>query len=270
MKTRSNQRISFTAQFDKIRENLHFILLEPEVYGNIGAAARAIKTCGFKKLVLVNPKVDEHQPQTLWMAHQSEDILESAQKYDTLNEALSDKHLVVATTQRKRQFKFPLYNPVEIAHKIQEIAIQYPVAVLFGRERTGLTNQELLQCHIHSTIITATHIPALNLAQAVMIYAHTFFIEQNFNNSSYKYDLASQYELEKFYEHLQISLKRVGFTPRDNMDNFITRFKRLIGRSLAEKRDIKLLHKLLQIYEKKISILESQLKDNQLINKEIY
>jgi TrmH family RNA methyltransferase len=204
------------------------------------------------------------------MAHQSEDILKAAQIFDNLKEALADKHLVVATTQRKRHFKFPFYTPIEIAHKIQEVAIKYPVAILFGRERTGLTNQELLQCHIHSTIMTATHIPALNLAQAVMIYAHTFFIEQNLKHMRYQYDLAAHYELEKFYEHLQMSLARVGFIPRDNMDNFITRFKRLIGRSLAEKRDIKLLHKLLQIYEKKISLLESQLKEQHLIDKDIY
>jgi TrmH family RNA methyltransferase len=270
MQNKIVQRTQFSSQFNKIRENLYFILLEPEVYGNIGATARALNTCGFKKLVLINPKVDKEQPQAHWMAHQSEEILNNAQNFDTFSEAISDKRLVIATTQRKRHFKFPLYSPVEIAQKIYDVAVKHPVAIIFGRERTGLTNQELLQCHIHSTIMTATHIPALNLAQAVMIYAHTFFMEQNVVNKPYSYDLASQEELEKFYEHLQRSLKKVGFKPRDSMDDFICRFKRLIGRSLAEKRDVRLLHKLLQIYEKRIEILRSQLNNDTLIDKNIY
>jgi tRNA C32,U32 (ribose-2'-O)-methylase TrmJ len=91
-----------------------------------------------------------------------------------------------------------------------------------------------------------------------MIYAHTFFKSLNIKNARYTYDLATQGELENFYDHLQRSLNRVGFVPRDSMDDFISRFKRLIGRSLAEKRDIRLLHKLIQIYEKKIGLLEKQ------------
>jgi tRNA C32,U32 (ribose-2'-O)-methylase TrmJ len=103
-----------------------------------------------------------------------------------------------------------------------------------------------------------------------MIYAHTFFMEQNVVNKPYSYDLASQEELEKFYEHLQRSLNKVGFKPRASMDDFICRFKRLIGRSLAEKRDVRLLHKLLQIYEKRIEILRSQISNDTFIDKNIY
>jgi tRNA (cytidine32/uridine32-2'-O)-methyltransferase len=256
MSENNTQRIPFRADFDKIRKKIYFILLEPESYGNIGASARALKTCGFKNLVLINPRVDITHPETQWMAHQSEEILERAQVYSTFQEAIGDKKLVVATTQRKRQFKFPFYTPEEIAERIQEIGMQNPVAIVFGRERTGLTNRELLQCHIHSTILTATHKPALNLAQSVMIYAHTFFKVLNVRDTRYTYDLATQHELEKLYEHLQRSMDLAGFVPRDSMDDFIGRFKRLIGRSLAEKRDVRLLHKLLQIFEKRIALLE--------------
>lgn len=253
-----NNRLPFLTNFEKIRKNVYFILLEPESFGNIGASARAIKTCGFKNLILVNPRADINHPETSWMAHQSEDILKGASIIATFREAIAEKKLVVGTTQRKRQFKFPLYSPEEIAETIGKIGVTDPVAIVFGRERTGLTNRELLQCHIHSTILTATYKPALNLAQSVMIYAHTFFKSLNIKNARYTYDLATQGELENFYEHLQRSLNRVGFVPRDSMDDFISRFKRLIGRSLAEKRDIRLLHKLIQIYEKKIGLLEKQ------------
>jgi TrmH family RNA methyltransferase len=238
------------------------VLVEPESEGNIGATARALKTSGFKNLILVNPRADTDYPRVQWMAHRSEEILKKAQVVSTLKEAIDDKRLVVATTQRKRHFKFPLYSPEEISDKVESIASTHPVAIVFGRETNGLNNKELLQCHIHSTILTATQKPSLNLAQSVMLYAHTFFRLQNVKGSKYTYDLASKYELEKFYDHLKASMQEVGFVPRDSYDDFITRFKRLIGRSLAEKRDVRLLHKLLQIYESRIADLENQLGKN--------
>ena len=258
MSSTNNQRIPYSSSFLKIRKNLSFVLVEPEVEGNVGASARAIKVSGFKNLILVNPKPDANHQEIQWMAHRSEDILKEAKVVTSLAEAVKDKRLVIATTQRKRHFKFPIYSPEEIIEKIKDVAQTHPVAIVFGRERTGLTNEELLQCHIHSTILTATHKPALNLAQSVMIYAHTFFRLQNINQPAIAYDLASQYELEKFYEHLGDSIKKVGFVPRDSFDNFISRFRRLLGRSLAEKRDVRLLHKLLQIFESRINDLEKQ------------
>ena len=267
---KGNNRFPIREAFKKIASNVHFVLNEPESFGNIGASARAIKTCGFSNLILVNPQIDPEHPETLWMAHQSEDLIKNAQIYNNFDEVLKDKRLVVATTQRRRHFKFPLYTPEEISEKISEIASEHPVAIVFGRERTGLTNEELLKCHLHSSILTATHKPALNLAQSVMIYAHTFFRLQNMKDIKYTYDLATQEEYRIFYDHLFTSMKNVGFVPRDSMDNFVSRFKRLLGRSLAEKRDIRLLHKLLQIYEERIETLEQQLADQNDLSRKIY
>ena len=270
MIVRSNHRFPIKDSFKKIAANVSFVLNEPESYGNIGASARAINTCGFSNLVLVNPQIDIDHPETLWMAHQSEDLIKNATIYKNFDQVLTDKRLVIGTTQRKRHFKFPLYTPEEIAEKIAEIATEHPVAIVFGRERTGLTNEELLKCHLHSTILTATHIPALNLAQSVMIYAHTFFRLQNMHNTKYTFDLATQEEYAIFYDHLFSSMKKVGFVPRDSMDNFVSRFKRLLGRSLAEKRDIRLLHKLLQIYEERIDTLENQIANQEEMKRKIY
>ena len=89
-----------------------------------------------------------------------------------------------------------------------------------------------------------------------MIYAHTFFLNMNQIEPDYKYDYASQYEIEKYYEHLLDAIKLVNFVPRDGYDQFITRVRRFIGRSNAESRDIRLLHKLLQIFETRIQHLE--------------
>lgn len=261
-------RLPLSEKFLKLRENIYFVLVEPEVQGNIGATARAMKTCGFKNLILVNTQ-DQRHPEAVWLAHQSEDILDNAVNAKTFDEAIRDKRLVIGTTQRKRNFKFPFYTPEEVSEKIEDIALNHPVAIVFGRERNGLSNEELTKCHIHSTIQTATSKPALNLSQAVMVYAYTFFKLQNIKGRKYTYDVASQEELDQFYQHLQQSLNNVGFVPRDSMDNFTTRFKRLLGRAMAEKRDVRLLHKLLQIYEKRIEELE-KLTGNQQTKKSIF
>jgi TrmH family RNA methyltransferase len=192
------------------------------------------------------------------LAHRSMDIIEQAPITDSFEQAIAPMRLTVATTMRKRHFKFPFFSPEQIAEKLLSAALEHPVAIVFGRESTGLTNEEILKCHLHSTIQTATQNPALNLSQAVMIYAHTFFQYLQKTEIHYEYNLASQYELEKFYEHLSRSLEMVRFVPRDGIDNFITRFRRLIGRSMAEKRDVRLLHKLLQIFETRIHDLEDK------------
>ena len=244
-----------SSQFKQIRKNLYFILVEPESPGNIGSAARALKTCGFKNLVLVNP-CDQMDVEARKMAHRSLDIIEKAQVFLSFKDAVSTMRIAAGTTMRKRDYKFPFYNPDELADKLLPAALEKPTAVVFGRERTGLTNEELLQCHLHSTIPTAVQNPALNLAQAVMIYAHTFFLKLHKEQFQYTYEPASQNELEIFYAHLIKSLQNVNFTPRDGMPEFITRFRRIISRTTPESRDIRLLHKLLQIFETRISDLE--------------
>ncbi len=252
-----SQRTQLTDAFKKISQNLHFVLVEPESPGNVGATARAMRTTGFEKLILVNPCPLDNDEARM-MGHRSYDIIEKARLFESFDKAIAGMRLVVATTMRKRHFKFPFFTPEEISNKLLDVAVKHPVAIVFGREKNGLTNEEILKCHLHSTIPTATQNPALNLAQAVMIYAHTFFINMNRVESRYSYKLATQYELEKFYEHLQAALDLVRFVPRDGIDNFITRFRRLIGRSMAEKRDIRLLHKLLQIFETRIRRLEDE------------
>lgn len=250
-----NKSLPLSEKLKRISENLHFVLVEPEGPGNVGAVARALKTSGFKNLILINYSDLDH-PELRMMAHRSRGIIRQAKICSSLHEAIGSMRLTVATTMRKRHFKFPFYNPQELCDKFLPTALDHPVAIVFGRERTGLTNEELLQCQLHSTIKTATQNPALNLSQAVMIYAHTFFLHLNQLEPDYNYNLASQYEIEKYYEHLLSTLKLVNFVPRDGYDEFITRVRRFIGRSMAESRDIRLLHKLLQIFETRIQDLE--------------
>lgn len=238
-------------------KNIYFVLVEPKVPGNIGAAARALKTMGFHHLILVNPG-NYLAPESQWMAHASEDILKKAKIYSSLLEAIEDKHFVVATTQRSRRFHLPYYHPKELAEKIIPLATEHQVALVFGREQSGLTNEELSLCHAVTTIPSHTRHPSLNLAQAVMIYCYELFTQAYGELKKYNWRLANHQELEALYLHLQKSLRRVGFVPIDSWENFILRFSRLLGRANTEVRDVRVWHKILDSFDQYIDQLEKK------------
>ena len=235
--------------------SIYFILVEPQTPGNVGAAARAIKTMGFRHLRLVNP-CDFRKQEARWMAHASEDILDAAEVFPSLEAALTDIHFAVATTQREREFHFPFFTPKELAAEITPISQKHRIALVFGREQSGLTNAEIRLCHAISTIPAAVSHPSLNLAQAVMVYAYELYQFSYEEEKRYSGKLASHPEVEALYAHLEKSLRRVKFVPMDNWENFITRFRRFFGRRLPEVRDVRLMHKILQAFDQYIDQLE--------------
>lgn len=150
-----------------------FVLVGPAVPENVGAAARAMKTMGIGQMRLVNP-CDYLGTKSRMLAHASNELLEAAHLYESLEDAVADIDFVIGTTARKRTRRVD-YHPIEnlpeiIQSKLAGIA---SVAVVFGREETGLTNSELACCHLLSSISMKTAYPSLNLGQAVMLYAYT-------------------------------------------------------------------------------------------------
>jgi tRNA/rRNA methyltransferase len=152
--------------------NLKFILVEPKVPENIGSAARALKVTGAGSLVLVNP-LCQLSGKALWVAHGSEEIVTGAPRFGSLEEALRGSDFSVATTARARSVKC---DPVGIhglnAFLRDKRSADETVAIVFGREESGLTNKEISLCDISSFIPMAVQFPSLNLAQAVLIYAY--------------------------------------------------------------------------------------------------
>ena len=152
---------------------LVFILVEPAVPENIGASARALKTMGFRNLRLVNPyhHLDE---KALWVAHGSQDILDQAGLFPTLAAAIADCDFIIATSAKRRRVRTDTVLlaglPEVIASKAGSLR---RVAVVFGREDKGLSNDDLQRCDILSTVPLAARYPSLNLAQTVMLYAYT-------------------------------------------------------------------------------------------------
>jgi tRNA/rRNA methyltransferase len=151
---------------------IHFILVEPAVPENVGAAARAIKTMGFGSLRLVNP-CEYLSGKARWLAHASHSILDNAVVFDSLKAAVRGVDFVVATSAKFRSVKGDHHPagrlPELIRMKRDSIS---SAAVVFGREESGLTNSEMQCCHISTFIPMVTSFPSLNLGQAVMLYAY--------------------------------------------------------------------------------------------------
>lgn len=150
-----------------------FVLHEPQQAENVGAAARALATMGFADLRLVNSSLQHHHRARV-LAHGSRELLAAARSFPTLQEALADTDMAVATTVRQRQHRRYYHTPEDLRHLLAgKGASVRRCAIVFGREDSGLGNRELALCDAVSTIPLATTFPSLNLGQAVMLYAHS-------------------------------------------------------------------------------------------------
>lgn len=151
-----------------------FIMVEPAVPENIGAAARALNTMGFEDLRLVNP-IDHLSEKARWLAHGSVHLLEQAKVFTSMEEAIKDLDFVIGTTAKRRSVKNDYYLPEDA----RELTIKKgrsitTLGIIFGREECGLSNEELAKCDIASTINLKNPYPSLNLAQCVMLYSYVF------------------------------------------------------------------------------------------------
>jgi TrmH family RNA methyltransferase len=141
---------------------------------------------------------------------------------------------------------YPIFTPEEAVGQIYGRERDAPVAIVFGRESSGLTNPELALCSIHSTIPVASGNHSLNLAQAVLVYCY-FLFHASLTPSAldHKWKLATHVEMERFYTHLHETLARLRTKPATTMESYLARFRRVISRMPLESRDVNLLHKLL-------------------------
>jgi tRNA/rRNA methyltransferase len=151
---------------------IYFILVEPAYPENIGSAARAIKTMGFNKLRLVNP-TDHLVKEARWLAHASNEILENAEIFSNFDQAILDIDLTIASTAKRRSVKFDYIEASDLPELLKEKNKSIDkVAIVFGKEESGLDNEIIRKCDLASYIPMKTKYPSLNLAQAAMIYAY--------------------------------------------------------------------------------------------------
>lgn len=152
-------------------QNIRIVLVETSHTGNMGSVARAMKTMGLTNLWLVNPLV-KPDSQAIALAAGASDVIGNAHIVDTLDEALAGCSLVVGTSARSRTLPWPMLDPRECGLKSVSEGQHAPVALVFGRERVGLTNDELQKCHYHVAIAANPEYSSLNLAMAVQVIAY--------------------------------------------------------------------------------------------------
>ncbi len=178
--------------------------------GNIGSAARAMKTMGLSDLVLVDPR-DYPSDQATAMAAGATDVLDSVRVVKTLDEAIEDCQLVMATSARTRSHPWPIKEVREAAPQIMQEAHAGKVAIMFGPERMGLHNEHLRKAHVHMDIPGNPDYPVLNIAAAIQVICYECFManRQPIKHNEKAYPKVM--ELNGFYEHLESTLNEVGF-----------------------------------------------------------
>lgn len=214
--------------------------------GNVGAAARAMKAMGLSDLVLVAPEADWRTEEARWLAHESEDVFDAARVVPDLASAVADCVLVVGTTSRRRHRDVRFLDPQEAAALLREAAPSGPVALVFGSERTGLTNEELDLCHHVARVPAAIPQPSLNLAQCVMLFAYAWHRARLAAPGAAPRRppaLARSESLERMFAHLARSVDLLEFPPNVRKA-FLLSLRNLLSRALLREREVNLFHTL--------------------------
>jgi TrmH family RNA methyltransferase len=237
---------------DKLK-NIRIVLCATSHPGNIGAAARAMKTMGLDELVLVAPAAFPHAEATA-LASGADDLLARARVVGTLAEAVADCGLVYGTSARTRtQYYWPGFTPREAAPRVRAAALDGHAAVVFGTERTGLTNQELECCQ------AVIHIPAdpafdsLNLSQAVQVLAYELRLALDLPppRPEREIPLAPAAELERLHAHFDAVLREIEFTDRHGGPHLLRRIKRILARAELDQHEVNILRGVLAAVQAK-------------------
>ncbi|MDP3559432.1 MAG: RNA methyltransferase [Legionellaceae bacterium] len=229
---------------------IRVILIETSHPGNIGAAARAMKTMGLESLHLVKPRQFPHE-NAVAMAAGAADILENAVVHPDLATALQDCQLVIGSSARTRHMEVPLITPRESAPIVHQYRQQGPVALLFGREQTGLSNEELLLCHYHIMIPANPVYPVLNIAAAVQIIAYELYAHKHTIPANTAPLLASTQETQYLLEHFEKVLQHIDFMNHKHSKKLMQRIQRLFLKAQLEPEEVAILRGFLHQVEQK-------------------
>ncbi|MDF3019089.1 MAG: tRNA (cytidine32/uridine32-2-O)-methyltransferase [Steroidobacteraceae bacterium] len=235
---------------------IRIVLVEPSHPGNIGAVARAMKNMGLSDLVLVRPKAYPH-PDASARASGAGDLLDRARVVDSVTDAVADVGFVAATTSRPRDQNFRALDLHDAAARIFEMSQRGPAAVLFGAERTGLTNEELALAHLLIRIPANPDYPSLNLAMAVQLTTYELFRAAGSPASSRPLSepvvpLAPGADMERFYTHLQQVMDEVDFKDRTvGGTHLMTRIRRLFQRCEMDQNEVNILRGILTSVQQK-------------------
>lgn len=238
-------------------ERVKVVLVGTTHSGNIGSAARAMKVMGLSQMVLVDPQC-QVDAQAIALAAGASEIALNAQIYPTLEAAVADCGLVVGTSARSRTLEWPMLEPRECGEKLISEAKQHSVAMVFGRERTGLTNDELQLCHYHVCVPANPEYSSLNLAMAVQLLSYEvrmayLALQQSSQSSTLQEEYPRHQELERFYAHLEQVIMQTEFISAQQPGQVMNKLRRMFTRARPEAQEINMLRGILTSVQKSIS-----------------
>jgi TrmH family RNA methyltransferase len=227
--------------------NVRIVMVHTTHPGNIGAAARAMKNMGLTDLALVSPKFYPSEEATA-RASGADDLLDQATVYETLEEAIADRTLVVGASARLRSIPWPQVDPRTCAERV--VKAGQKTAILFGRENSGLTNEELERCHYLLHIPTHSEYTSLNVASAIQVVAYELCVEaqtpRSQEEANLNIDFATGEQMASFFSHLEAVLTESGFLhERKHEASIMRRLRRIFNRYQLEEGELHLLRGIL-------------------------
>ncbi|EEX65413.1 tRNA (cytosine(32)/uridine(32)-2'-O)-methyltransferase TrmJ [Vibrio metoecus] len=237
-------------------DRVKVVLVGTSHSGNIGSAARAMKVMGLSQMVLVDPQC-QVDAQAIALAAGASEIALNAQIVPTLEAAVADCGLVVGTSARSRTLDWPMLEPRQCGEKLIAEASQHTVAMVFGRERTGLTNDELQLCHYHVCVPANPEYSSLNLAMAVQLLSYEvrmafLAMDQNQRQEQRDQEYPRHQELELFYEHLEKVITQTEFISAQQPGQVMNKLRRMFTRARPEAQEINILRGILTSVQKSI------------------
>lgn len=249
-------------------DQIKIVLVNTTNSGNIGAAARAMKNMGITQLVLVDP-IAVIDGDAIVRASGASEILDSCVIVSSLEEAVAGCGLVIGTSARGRHIPWPLCSPRECGAKAKQAVLNNnSVALVFGRESRGLTNDELHKCNAHVHIPTNPDFSSLNIAAAVQVMCYemrmTALEETSADEVSankvgqwgveWDYEVAPHGDVERFFDHLKDSLVDIGFLDPNTPKQLMTRLRRMFQRTALDTMEVGMMRGILAAVQRKAKV----------------
>ena len=236
---------------EAIFERMRMVMVNTTHPGNIGAAARAMKNMGLNRLYLVEPK-EYPAEKAVWRAAGALDVLDKTVVVSSLEEAIADCGLVVGTSARGRRIPWPMLTPRECGERAVAEVSTHEIAVVFGREDRGLTNEELQKCNFHVHIPSNPEYGVLNVASALQVICYEIRVAWLTATEGHApkfedWDVppADQAQMEHYFRHLEETLAQLNFLDPDNPKQTVTRIRRLYNRLRMDEMELAILRGML-------------------------
>jgi len=231
-----------------IKGRISVVLVGTQSPGNIGMVCRAMKNMGLADLRLVNPCRVDH-PEATMFAVSARDLLEAAKIYTSLEDALADCEFSVATTRRHGKYRNEISSPDQVVARFAACAPQSRLALVFGREDSGLTTDEVALCRWQATIPTADEYGSLNLSQAVLIFCYEFLKggapAPADADAKPAREIAGSAVLEPLYDQMERTFLKIGYLNPQNPDHMMRTMRRIFSRAELDDREVSALRGLL-------------------------